>query len=173
MGLFQCPPQKGKPFLCAAFFAVLLGGHAGDALEVAVEGGRLGEAEHIGSLLKSLCGTCLDEALGLCDHVLFYPFHWRDVCGSSDHFAEMLRGEAQQIGVELDLPRLPIMLDHQVAEAVEEFCITVLGPLPVLFAAVKIEKLIAYCQLRQQSLITVGHFFVGVIGDDDELVYNG
>ena len=62
-----------------AFFAVLLGGHAGNTLEIAVKGGWLGETEHIGRFLKRLCGACLNEAFGLGCHVLLYPFGWRDI----------------------------------------------------------------------------------------------
>ena len=53
---------------------VLFGGHTCNALEIAIEGGWLGETEHIGCFLKGLCGACLDKTLSLCRHVLFYPF---------------------------------------------------------------------------------------------------
>ena len=48
--------------------AVLLGGHACDTLEIAVERGGFGESEQEGGLLKCLCGAGLDEAFGLCRH---------------------------------------------------------------------------------------------------------
>jgi len=118
-------------------FAVLFGGHAGDALEIAVKGGGFGETEYVGRFLKCLRGTRLNEAFGLCCDVLLYPFARREVaCGRADNFAEMLGSEVQQISVEFDLPRLPIVFYHQVAKLVEEFYMAVFSPLPVLFAAV-------------------------------------
>ena len=60
----------------AAFFAILFGGHAGNTLEIAVKGGRLGETEYVGCFLKRLRGMCLYEAFGLGCHILLYPFTW-------------------------------------------------------------------------------------------------
>ena len=115
----------------------MFGGHTSDAFEVAVEGGWFRESEHVGGFLKRLCGTRLNEAFGLCCDVLLYPFARREVaCGRADNFAEMLGSEVQQISVEFDLPRLPIVFYHQVAKLVEEFYMAVFSPLPVLFAAV-------------------------------------
>ena len=51
----------------------------------------------------------------------------------------MLGGQVQQIGVVFDLPRLPIVLNHQVAEAIEYFYMAVLFPMSVLIAAVVID----------------------------------
>ena len=53
--------------------AILFSGHASDAFEIAVEGGGFGEAQQVGGFLKCLCGTRLDESLGLCGHILLYP----------------------------------------------------------------------------------------------------
>ena len=61
------------------------------------------------------------------------------------------------------------MFYYEVAEVGEYLYMTVLCPLAVLLTAVIVEKLIAYGQLCQQSLITVGQLFVSVVGNDDEL----
>ena len=82
----------------------------------------------------------------------------------------MLGGEVQQIGIVFDLPRLPVVFYHQVAEAIEDICIAVLCPSMVLVSTVVIEKLIAHGELRQQGLIAVGQFLVSMVGDDDKLV---
>ena len=86
--------RKDAPFRMAlTIITVLFGGHAGNTLEIAVEGGRFGEAEHIGRFLKCLCGAGLDEALGLRRHILLYPFARRETAsGCADDFAEILRG---------------------------------------------------------------------------------
>ena len=48
-------------------FAVLFGGHAGDALEIAIKRGGLRETKYVGHFLKCLRGTRLNEAFGLPD----------------------------------------------------------------------------------------------------------
>ena len=85
----------------------------------------------------------------------------------------MFRSEVQQIGIEIDLTRLPIVFYYQVAEMVEDVCMAVFCPLPVLTTAVVIKKLIAHGELRQQGLIAVGQLLVGMVGDDGELVQDG
>ena len=65
------------------------------------------------------------------------------------------------------------MIHHQIAEAAENLHMTVLCPLFVLLASIAIEEFIAHGQLCQQGLIAVGHFLVGVVGDDNELVDDG
>ena len=70
--------------------SVLFGSHASDALKISVEGCGFGEAQHIGCFLKCVCGMCFNEVLGLCRHVLLYPFDWREtVGGCADDLAEM------------------------------------------------------------------------------------
>ena len=97
--------------LLARSVAVLLGGHASDALEEAVKGGRFCKSEHIGRFLERPCGVCVDEAFGLCRHVLLYPFSWRDaVGGRADELAEVLGAKVKQAGIVLDLSRLPMLL---------------------------------------------------------------
>ena len=49
----------------------------------------------------------------------------------------------------------------------------VLGPMPILIPTIVIEKLIAHGKLRQQGLIAVGQFLVGVVGDDVKLIHDG
>ena len=51
--------------LRAGEVAVLLGGHSGDTLEVAVEGGRFRKAEHVGDLAERALWFDVDEALGM------------------------------------------------------------------------------------------------------------
>ena len=154
--------------------AVLFGSHAGNTFEIAVKGCWLGEAEQVGCLLKCLRGTCRNESLGLCYYILFYPFGRRETVGShTNDLAEVLGREVQPIGVELDLPRLPIVPYHQLAEMVEDLHMPSCLPLLVLFVTIVIEEFIANGQLCQQCLIAVGHFLVGMGGDDVELVYDG
>ena len=156
------------------FVTVLFGGHARDALEIAVKGCWFGEAKHIGCFLKCLCGTSLNKALGLCRHVLFNPFGWGETIGGfADNLAKMFGSEVQLVSVELDLARLTVVLYHQVAETVEDFCLAFFCPIFVLITTIAVKKLIAHGQLRQQRLIAMGQFLFGVIGDDDELVNNG
>ena len=154
--------------------AVLFGSHAGNTFEIAVKGYWLGEAEQVGRFLKRLRSTCRNESLGLCYYILFYPFGRRETIGShTNDFAEMLGCKVQQICVELDLPRLPIVPYHQLAEMVEDLHMPSCLPLLVLFVTIVIEEFIANGQLCQQCLIAVGHFLVGMGGDDVELVYDG
>ena len=154
--------------------AVLFGSHAGNSFEIAVKGCWLGEAEQVGRFLKRLRSTCRNESLGLCYYILFYPFGRRETIGShTNDFAEMLGCKVQQICVELDLPRLPIVPYHQLAEMVEDLHMPSCLPLLVLFVTIVIEEFIANGQLCQQCLIAVGHFLVGMGGDDVELVYDG
>lgn len=154
--------------------AVLFGSHAGNSFEIAVKRCRFREAEQVGCLLKCLRGTCRNEPLGLCYHILLYPFGRRETVGShTNDLAEVLGREVQPIGVELNLPRLPIVPYHQLAEVVEDLHMPVCLPLLVLFVTIVIEEFIAYGQLCQQCLIAVGHFLVGMGGDDAELVYDG
>lgn len=154
--------------------AVLFGSHAGNTFEIAVKGYWLGEAEQVGRFLKRLRSTCRNESLGLCYHILLYPFGRRETIGShTNDFAEMLGCKVQQICVELDLPRLPIVPYHQLAEVVEDLHMPGCCPLFVLFVTIVIEEFIANGQLCQQCLIAVGHFLVGMGGDDAELVYDG
>ncbi len=47
------------------------------------------------------------------------------------------------------------MFHHQLAEAVEDVCVSVVRPSAVLIASVEIEKLIANCKLGQQHLMAV------------------
>lgn len=76
--------------------AVLFGCHACDTLKIPIERGGLGESKQIGCFLKRLCGTRLDELLGLYHYVLLYPFNRRQSVGSrADHFAEVLGGNVQ------------------------------------------------------------------------------
>ena len=139
--------------------AVLFGSHAGNSFEIAVKGCWLGEAEQVGRFLKRLRSTCRNESLGLCYYILFYPFGRRETIGShTNDFAEMLGCKVQQIGVELDLPRLPIVPYHQLAEMVEDLHMPSCLPLLVLFVTIVIEEFIANGQLCQQCLIAVGHF---------------
>ena len=110
-----------------AIVAVLFGGHAGDALEKAVEGGGFGKAEHVGRFLKRRRGAGLNEPLGLCRHVLLYPLARRETASScADDLAEVLGGDVHQTGVVFDFSRLPIVFHHQIAEAVEKLCMAVL-----------------------------------------------
>lgn len=154
--------------------AVLFGSHAGNTFEIAVKRCRFREAEQVGCLLKCLRGTCRNEPLGLCYHILLYPFGRRETVGShTNDLAEVLGREVQPIGVELNLPRLPIVPYHQLAEVVEDLHMPVCLPLLVLFVTIVIEEFIAYGQLCQQCLIAVGHLLVGMGGDDAELVYDG
>ena len=154
--------------------AVLFGSHAGNSFEIAVKRCRFREAEQVGCLLKCLRGTCRNEPLGLCYHILLYPFGRRETVGShTNDLAEVLGREVQPIGVELNLPRLPIVPYHQLAEVVEDLHMPVCLPLLVLFVTIVIEEFIAYGQLCQQCLIAVGHLLVGMGGDDAELVYDG
>lgn len=154
--------------------AVLFGSHAGNTFEIAVKGYWLGEAEQVGRFQKRLRSTCRNESLGLCYYILFYPFGRRETIGShTNDFAEMLGCKVQQICVELDLPRLPIVPYHQLAEMVEDLHMPSCLPLLVLFVTIVIEEFIANGQLCQQCLIAVGHFLVGMGGDDVELVYDG
>ena len=154
--------------------AVLFGSHAGNSFEIAVKGCWLGEAEQVGRFLKRLRSTCRNESLGLCYYILFYPFGRRETIGShTNDFAEMLGCKVLQICVELDLPRLPIVPYHQLAEMVEDLHMPSCLPLLVLFVTIVIEEFIANGQLCQQCLIAVGHFLVGMGGDDVELVYDG
>ena len=154
--------------------AVLFGSHAGNTFEIAVKGCWLGEAEQVGRFLKRLRSTCRNESLGLCYYILFYPFGRRETIGShTNDFAEMLGCKVLQICVELDLPRLPIVPYHQLAEMVEDLHMPSCLPLLVLFVTIVIEEFIANGQLCQQCLIAVGHFLVGMGGDDVELVYDG
>lgn len=121
-----------------------------------------------------MCGACLDESLGLCRHILFYPFNWREAARDcADDFAEMLGGEVQQTSIVLDLARLPIVFYYEIAEAIESVGIAVLGPLTVLIAAIVIEKFITHGKLCQKGLIAVGQFFFGMTGNDCELVDDG
>ena len=153
--------------------AVLFGSHAGNTFEIAVKGYWLGEAEQVGRFLKRLRSTCRNESLGLCYYILFYPFGRRETIGShTNDFAEMLGCKVLQICVELDLPRLPIVPYHQLAEMVEDLHMPSCLPLLVLFVTIVIEEFIANGQLCQQCLIAVGHFLVGMGGDDVELVYS-
>ena len=150
----------------------MFGGHTSDAFEVAVEGGWFRESEHVGGFLKCLCGASLNEALGLCRHVLLYPFRWRDVGDSADNFAEMFGREVQKVCVIFDFARLPVVLYHQIAKVVEYLHIAGFCPISVLFATVVIKELIAHSQLGQQSLIAMGQFFISVVSDNVELVDN-
>lgn len=154
--------------------AVLFCCHASDALEISVEGCRFGETKYVGSLLKCLCGVCFDEVLGLCRYILLYPFCWREAVGDhTDNFAEMLGGEVQQIGIIFDLSRFPIVFYNQVAETVEDVCMSIRCPFSILITTVVIEEFIAHGELRQQGLIAVGQFLVGVVGDDVKLIDDG
>lgn len=102
------------------------------------------------------------------------PPDWRETARNrADDFAEMLGGKVHQISVVLDLARLPIVLYHKIAKAVEGFRIAVLSPLEVLIVTVVIEKLIAHSELRQQGLIAMRQFTVGMVGNDSELVDDG
>lgn len=61
--------------------------------------------------------------------------------GSADRFTEIFWCKVEYICIELDLSRLPIVFYHQLAEAVEDVCMSVDYPSAVLIAAVVIEKL--------------------------------
>ncbi len=139
MPLFLCCSYSFRVVLPVAVFFC---SHASNALEIAVKGCRFGETKHIGGFLKCLCGSCVNEALGLCRYVLLYPFAWRDaIGGSADRFTEIFWCKVEYICIELDLSRLPIVFYHQLAEAVEDVCMSVDYPSAVLIAAVVIEKL--------------------------------
>lgn len=130
--------------------AVLLCGHSCNALEIAVEGGGFGKAEHVGCFLKRRCGAYLNESFGLRCHILLYPFAWGETASSSaNDFVEIFGGKIELGGVVLHLSRLSIVVYHQIAESAVNLRIAVLCPLFVLFVAVAIEELIAYRQLRQ------------------------
>ena len=139
MPLFLCCSYSFRVVLPVAVFFC---SHASNALEIAVKGCRSGETKHIGGFLKCLCGSCVNETLGLCRYVLLYPFAWRDaIGGSADRFTEIFWCKVEYICIELDLSRLPIVFYHQLAEAVEDVCMSVDYPSAVLIAAVVIEKL--------------------------------
>ena len=90
--------------------AVLLCGHSCNALEIAVEGGGFGKAEHVGCFLKRRCGAYLNESFGLRCHILLYPFAWGETASSSaNDFVEIFGGEIELGGVVLHLSRLSRM----------------------------------------------------------------
>lgn len=117
---------------------------------------------------------CLNQTLSLRCYILLNPFDRREaIGGGTDDFAEILWSEVQQAGVVLYFSRYPIVIYHQVAEATENFGMAFRRLLPVLFTAIVTEKLITYCQLSQKGVIAVWHFLVGVVSDDNKLVYDG
>ena len=156
------------------FITVFFCGHTCCTLKVSVERTGLTETEHVGGFLNSGCSTSLNESLSLRCDVLLYPFDRGDaVGGSANDFAEVLGGEVEQISVVLYLSRLAVVFYHKVAETVEGIHTAFLCPLPVLVSAIEIEKLVAHGELRQQSLIAVGHLLLSIAGYDVELVNDG
>lgn len=93
------------------------GGHAGEPPEVFPEIGRGGEAEPVGYFAYREC-SCLEKALCVEDGIPFYPFHGAVACDLFDCEADMLRGEAQRVGVEAHVPVAVAVVPYECDEVI-------------------------------------------------------
>ena len=98
--------------------AILSWGHAGLALEILTEKGRIGEVEVFGDLVDSLVGVH-QVHLNADDECLIYPSLGGHAARLSDDSAEVTFGEAQALCIITNLMLLGTMLVDKLNEAVE------------------------------------------------------
>lgn len=96
---------------------ILLRIDARGTLEVAAEIGGVGKTELVGGFLDRLVGMHVHDSFGLCRHILLNPFQGREAIAElAEHFREITGVVAHQLGIEIDIAVLPVVLYHQVAE---------------------------------------------------------
>ena len=93
------------------------------ALEEAAEGGLLREAEVVGYLLDALLALGAQQPFCLHHHVAVDPLRGGEAGGALDDGGEILGCQGEQVGVELHLAALAVVVDDGLVETLEQLVV--------------------------------------------------